>query len=206
MEIDLFADIACPWCYIGERRLKRAVEEAGVDAKVRWRPFQLQPDLPAGGVPWREFVDHRFGGWERARGMFAHVAAAGAADGIRFDFEGMPRAPNTRDAHRLMLLANDVGLVWEMAEALFAAYFTEARDVTDAAVLAELAAGAGLPAERVREVLQGESYAPLVDDSQREAREKDITGVPFIVFGERFAVSGAQPPEVFRTAIERAAG
>lgn len=206
MEIDLFADIACPWCYIGERRLRRAVEQAGVDAKVRWRPFQLQPDLPVGGVPWREFVDHRFGGWERARGMFANVAAAGAADGIRFDFEGMPRAPNTRDAHRLMLLANDVGLVWEMAEALFAACFTDARDVTDAVVLAELAAGAGLPPERVREVLEGGSYAPLVEDSQREAREKGITGVPFIVFGGRFAVSGAQPPEVFRTAIERALG
>lgn len=206
MIIDLFADVACPWCWIGERRLKRALDEAGVEATVRWRPYQLQRGLPPRGLPWNDFVESKFGGWARARPMFAQVAAAGAPEGIRYDFESVASAPNTRDAHRVLLLAQDRGRLWEATDAMFAACFAEGRDVGDAAVLAEVGAAAGLAAAEVREMLAGDAYADAVGAAQELADRSGITGVPFVVFGGKFAVSGAQPLEVFRTAIDRALG
>ncbi|HEX2202294.1 MAG TPA: DsbA family oxidoreductase [Longimicrobium sp.] len=204
MRIDVFADIACPWCYIGERRLKEALaRRPEVEAEVRWWPFQLQPGFPREGTAWDEFVERKFGGWERARGMFAHVSRAGAEDGIRFDFERVAVAPNTRDAHRVMLLAQDEGKLWEAAEALFAGYFAEGRNVSDPSVLAGLAAAAGLDAARAREVLAGDAYAAEVDESQRVAARSGISGVPFFVFDERYAVSGAQPVDVLLQVIDR---
>lgn len=206
MNIDLFADVACPWCWIGERRLKNALDERDVEATVRWRPYMLQRGLPPGGIPWNELVEKKFGGWQRARPMFAHVAAAGAPEGLRYDFEAITRAPNTRDAHRVLLLAQDRGRLWEAADALFSAYFAEGRDVTDAGVLAEAGAAAGLDAAEVREMLAGDAYAAEVDAAQELADRSGITGVPMAVFDGRFGVSGAQPPEVFRMAIDRALG
>lgn len=206
MEIDLFADVACPWCWIGERRLKRVLDERGVDATVRWRPYQLQRGLPPEGLPWNDFVETKFGGWARARPMFAHVAAAGAGEGLAYDFEAVTRAPNTRDAHRVLLLAQEHGRLWEVADAVYRAYFAEGRDVTDPAVLAEVASAAGLDAGEVRAMLGTDRYADEVDAAQELADRSGISGVPFVVFDGRFAVSGAQPPEVFHTAIDRALG
>lgn len=206
MNIDLFADVACPWCWIGERRLRRVLDERGIDAAVRWRPYQLQRGLPPGGLPWNDFVEKKFGGWARARPMFAQVAAAGAGEGITYDFEAVTRAPNTRDAHRVLLLAQEHGRLWEVADAVYRAYFAEGRDVTDAATLAEVASAAGLNAAEVRAMLAGDGYADEVDAAQELADRSGITGVPFVVFDGRFAVSGAQPPEVFHAAITRALG
>ncbi|HEU0055479.1 MAG TPA: DsbA family oxidoreductase [Longimicrobium sp.] len=205
MKVELFSDIACPWCYIGERRLRRAMEaRPGAVAEVRWRPYQLQPAMPPEGVPWGDFVERRFGGWERARPMFAHVASAGAGEGIRYDFERVASAPNTRDAHRLVLLAEREGRGYETAEALFAAYFAEGRDVGDREVLAAIAGEVGLDADAARAMLAGDDFAAAVDESQREAAELGVTGVPFFVFDGRFAISGAQPFDVFLQAIDRA--
>jgi len=204
MIIDLFADVACPWCWIGERRLKRVLEERGIDATVRWRPYQLQRGLPPRGEPWNEFVEKKFGGWARARPMFAQVAAAGAGEGLRYDFERIARSANTRDAHRVLLLAQDRGRLWEAAEAIYAALFAEGRDVTDTEVLAQAAASAGVDADEVRRMLAGDEYAGEVEESQELAARAGITGVPFAVFDGRYAVSGAQPDAVFNTAIDRA--
>jgi len=206
MNIDFFADIACPWCWIGERRLKAALEARGVDATVRWRPYMLQRDLPPGGIPWNELVEKKFGGWERGAIPVAQVAAAAAGEGIRYDFEAVGRAPNTRDAHRVALLAQDEGRLWEVADALYSAYFAEGRDITDRAVLADVAAGAGVDAERVRTMLASQAYADAVASSQALADEIGVQGVPLAIFDGRFAVSGAQPLEVFETAIGRARG
>ncbi|HYH82083.1 MAG TPA: DsbA family oxidoreductase [Longimicrobium sp.] len=206
MIIDLFADVACPWCWIGERRLKRVLDERGVEATVRWRPYVLQRGLPPEGIPWNDLVEKKFGGWARARPMFASVAAAGESEGLRFDFEAITRAPNTRDAHRVLLLAQDHGRLWEAAEAMFSAYFAEGRDVTDRAVLVEVGAAAGLDAATVREMLAGDAYSAEVDAAQALADGSGITGVPMAVFDERFGVSGAQPAEVFHMAIDRALG
>jgi predicted DsbA family dithiol-disulfide isomerase len=136
--------------------------------------------------------------------MFAQVAAAGGAEGLRYDFEAIPRSPNTRDAHRVLLLAQDRGRLWEAAEAVYAAFFAQGRDVTDAEVLADVAASAGLDAGEVHRMLASDEYADEVEGAQELAASTGITGVPFAVFDGRYAVSGAQPDAVFNTAIDRA--
>ena len=205
MVIDIYADVVCPWCYIGKRRLELALaERPGLEVERRWRPFQLQPDLPASGEPWAAFVQRKFGGAARAQAMFDHVAQIGAADGLRLAFDRVAHAANTRDAHRLILFAADQGREWEMADALFVAYFAEGRNLSDADELAAIAAGAGLGAPTARETLASGAYAAEVDASQQEAEQIGITGVPFYIFDQRYAISGAQPVEVFLRALDLA--
>jgi predicted DsbA family dithiol-disulfide isomerase len=203
MRIELFADIACPWCYVGERRLQRALRDRGVEARVVWRPYQLQPGLPREGRPWAEFVEAKFGGAARAAGMFAHVASAGAPEGIEFRFDRVPVAPNTRDAHRLMMLAAEKGKTWEAAEALFRAHFTDGQDVTRGAVLVELAESIGLDANETWAMLRSDRFTLEVDAGQARAAEVGVQGVPFYVFGDRYALSGAQPYETFLQALDQ---
>ena len=203
MKIDVYADVVCPWCYVGAKRLEKALEERpGLDVERRWRPFQLRPEMPAGGVPWRPFALEKFGGEENMRRAFAHVAAAGEPDGARFDFDRVASAPNTVDAHRLILHARERGGEWRMADALFRGYFAEGRDLNDTRDLATMAAGAGLDAEEVRAFLAGDAGTQDVLESQREAEELGIGGVPFYVIDGRYAVSGGQPAEVWLRTLD----
>lgn len=204
VKIEVFADIACPWCYIGERRLRRVLEARGVEAEVQWRPYELQRAMPREGMPWSDFVERKFGGWERARPMFAHVQAAGSGEGIRFDFERVASAPNTRDAHRVVLLAEERGKGMEAAEALFAAYFTGGRDVGDPAVLADVASSVGLDAAVVRDMLASDRFVAEVEESEAVAENSGVTGVPLFVVDARYGISGAQPEEVFAATLDRA--
>lgn len=201
VQIDLFADIACPWCYIGEQRLAAAL--AGFpDLSVvwRWRPFQLQRGLPPAGVPWAEFVANKFGA--DAASAFERVREVGGAAGLDLRFDRITRAPNTVDAHRLILLAQEADRGREAAEALFRAYFTEGRDVTDLDVLAQIATEVGLDEQRVRSYLAGERGRDEVVESQEMAGKLGISGVPFYIFNGRVAISGAQESETFTRAIE----
>ena len=198
MQIEVYADIACPWCYIGERRLERALaERPDLRVERHWRPFQLQHDMPAGGVPWGEFVERKFGGPARAQTGFAQVATAGQGEGIRFAFDLMPKAPNTRDAHRLIRFAADRGREWAMAEALFAAYFSEGGDITDREQLVALAEHVGLDPAAARACLADDDYGPEIDAAQGAARERGVSSVPLFVFNGRYALSGAHAVEVF---------
>lgn len=204
MRIEVWADVVCPWCWIGETRLFRALaERPQIQADVVWRPFQLQPDVPPEGLAWDEVVRTKFGGPERARAMFQHVAAAGADDGLAFDFERIAAHPNTRDAHRLVLLAQEAGIGREMAEALFRANFQEGRDVGKTGVLADVAAGVGLDRDRVARFLAGDQLSRVVDESQAEAKALGVTGVPFFVIDGKYAFSGAQPQETFVAVLDR---
>jgi predicted DsbA family dithiol-disulfide isomerase len=204
MRIEVWADVACPWCWIGEARLYRALEQRpDIQPEVVWRPFQLQPDLPPEGLDWDELVRTKFGGPERAHTMFQHVASAGAADGIEFRFDRVAAAPNTRDAHRLILLAQEAGIGREMAEAMFRAYFNEGRDVGKTGVLADVAAGVGLDRDRVARFLAGDQLARVVDESQAEAGALGVNGVPFFVLEGKYAFSGAQPVETFVAVLDR---
>ena len=204
MRIEVWADLVCPWCWIGETRLYRALEQRpDVQAEIVWRPFQLQPDLPPEGKPWDEVVREKFGGPERARAMFAHVAAAGAADGLAFDLERIAAHPNTRDAHRLVLLAQEAGLGREMAEALFRANFQEGRDIGKTGVLADVGAQVGLDRDRVARFLGGDQLGRVVDESQAEARALGVEGVPFFVLEGKYAFSGAQPVDTFVAVLDR---
>ncbi|HEU0298836.1 MAG TPA: DsbA family oxidoreductase [Longimicrobium sp.] len=204
MRIEVWADVVCPWCWIGETRLHRALgQRPQIGAEVVWRPFQLQPDLPPEGKPWDEVVRTKFGGPERAQAMFQQVAAAGAYDGLKFEFERIPGHPNTRDAHRLVLLAQESGLARQMAEALFAANFTEGRDIGSTSVLADVAAQVGLDRDRVARFLAGDQHGPEVDASQAEAASLGINGVPYFVIDGKYAFSGAQSLETFVSVLDR---
>ena len=203
MRIDVFSDIACPWCYVGERRLKQALATfPDLEIDWHWRAFQLQPQMPPRGVEWQSFIVQKFGGTGQRDAAFAHVIESGRLEGIIFDFVKMPVAPNTVKAHRLVLMAQQAGAGQAVVEALFKAHFTDAQDITDPAVLEQIGAAHGL--ERVSAMLETDLYASDVRDAQVEASQLGVTGVPFIVFDERYALSGAQPLEVFTRAIQTA--
>ncbi len=205
LQIEVFADIACPWCYIGEHRLEHALAaRPELQVEWRWRPFQLQPNLPAQGLPWDTFASAKFGGAARAQSMFEQVASVGAEEGIQFAFDRVATAPNTADAHRLILFAQETGRQRDAALAVFRAYFAEGADLNDLDTLTTLGQGVGLDAASLREHLQEDSGLNEVGASQEEAQRLGITGVPFYIFNERFGLSGAQPAEVFLRALDLA--
>ena len=207
MLIEVYADVVCPWCYIGERRLARALaERPDLAVERRWRPFQLQPQLPPNGVPWADFARAKFGGVAQAHAAFARVTAVGAEEGLTFAFDHVVSAPNTVDAHRLILHADRQGREWAMADALFAAYFAGGADLNDPDQLVTAAERAGLPAAESRAFLAGDEARDDVLASQAEAAELGITGVPFFVLDGSYAVSGAQPVAVFLRALDVASG
>ena len=145
-DVDVTSDVICPWCYIGKRRLERAVRELGGrhEVRVRWHPFQLNPTMPAGGMDRRAYRTAKFGSWERSQALDAQVAAAGEAEGIAFAFDRIGRTPNTLDAHRLIALAGEQGVQDAVVEAFFRGYFTEGRDLGDRGTILDLALQAGL--------------------------------------------------------------
>jgi predicted DsbA family dithiol-disulfide isomerase len=201
--IDVYSDVVCPWCYIGERRLEEALaQRPGLPVELRWRPFQLQPDAPPEGERWADTVQHKFGGSARAAQIFARVIAMGAEAGIPFDFEHIASSPNTVDAHRLIAFAAERGREWPMARALFAAHFTAGRDLSDRETLLAIAAEVGLRADEARAYLESDAGVAEVAASQETAEEYGINGVPFYVFNDRYGLSGAQPAEVFLQALD----
>ncbi len=201
--IDVFSDVVCPWCYIGERRLERALGlRPELRVERRWQPFQLRPEMPSGGEDWNVFVRDRFGGAARAKAAFAQVMEAGATEGIAFAFDRVASAPNTADAHRLILLARQHGREWEAANALFAAYFEKGRNLSRRDELVEIMASIGLHVEEVSAYLLGNDGQDEVVSGQQFAAEFGIHGVPFYVFDGRYAISGAQPIEVFVKALD----
>jgi len=202
MKVEVFSDVACPWCYVGDGRLERALlERSEVQVERKWRPFQLQPGMPR-GTKWDEFSSQKFGGAVNRQAAFERVVEAGSSEGITFDFENMPFAPNTEDAHRLILWAERHNLGTQMSTRLFKAYFSEAQNVMDLETLSDLAVKVGLERECTLEFLQGEALRAEVSQSQNQAAQLGVSGVPFYVFGEKYALSGAQPLEVFLRAID----
>ena len=202
LTIDVISDVICPWCFIGKRRLEKALD--GRPATVRWHPFQLNPDMPRGGIERRAYRIRKFGSWERSQELDARVAAAGQGEGISFNFDRQSRTPNTLDAHRVIWLAGERGVQDAVTEALFKAYFTEGRDLSDRATLAEVAAGAGLDRAEVDELLGSDGGLDVVQTGEEQARRLGVSGVPFFIVNGRVALSGAQPPELFRQGFEQA--
>ncbi len=201
LQIDVFADIACPWCYIGEQRLAAVLaERPDLALTWRWRPFQLQPGIPPVGLPWAEFVASKFGA--DAAAVFEHTRAVGKESGLDFHFDRITRAPNTVNAHRLVLHAQQSDRARQTADALFHAYFTEGRDVGDPQVLVRVADEVGLDADKVEAYLASDSGRDTVDESQDAATRLGISGVPFYIFNGRVGISGAQDHDTFARAIE----
>ena len=209
--IDVISDVVCPWCFIGKRHLESALaqyREKHPDAPaptVRWHPFQLNPQLPKTGVPRAEYLEKKFGGPTRAQQIYARVTEAGKKAGIDFAFDRIAVQPNTVNAHRLVYHALDKGKQDAIVEALFNAYFLDARDLTKTDTLAEVAGKAGIDAKSAAEYIESDEDSDLITDADREARQVGVEGVPFFILNRRYGLSGAQPPEVLLQAMEEAA-
>jgi predicted DsbA family dithiol-disulfide isomerase len=202
MTIDVYADIACPWCYVGRARLKEALADRPMDISLRWRPFQLQPDMPPEGRDFRTVLEEKFGDWSRVQNMFDRIQELGEEMGLTFDFDAIEVAPSTADAHRLVLWAQEQDRGDEMATTLFRAYFSEGRNVSSSEVLVDCATEVGFDASEAQDLLGSDTYADEVRESQRQAQRRGITGVPCYVFDDKHAVTGAQPVEVFEEALD----
>ncbi len=198
MRIDIFSDVICPWCFIGKKRLEKALDlRPSAQVILRWRAFQLNPDMPAGGMDRRQYLAAKFGGPDAAERIYDNVRAAGQRDAIAFAFERIPRTPNTVNAHRMIRFADRDGKQDAMVAALFQAYFLDGRDIGDAATLARLAAECGLDEKTAAAFLGGEEETETVLAEDIYARKLGIGGVPCFIFDGKYAVSGAQEPEAF---------
>lgn len=206
--LDVFSDLICPWCYIGGRRLEKAVdiarERTGQDFRIRHHAFELNAGMPAGGMDRRAYRSEKFGSWERSRQLDAGTVLAGRDEGVAFDYAAITRTPNTRAGHRLIALAErEAGRGWEMADRLLAAYFSEGQDVGDAAVLSRIGKEMGL-GENVAEQLTDPGLETIVAEDEQLAEYLGIRGVPLLVVGGK-AVNGAVPVETLVEILEQQA-
>ena len=204
--VDVISDVICPWCYIGKRRLEKAILAFGGPVRVRWLTFQLNPAMPKEGVRRREYRTKKFGSWERSQELDARVAAAGQSEGIHFAFDRIERTPNTLDAHRLLWLAGRKAVQDAVVEALFRAYFTEGRDISSRQTLLDVVAEAGLDRHQAEALLGGDDGLEAIQEAEALARRFRVEGVPFFIIGGTLTLSGAQQPEAFLEAFSRAVG
>jgi len=206
MQIEIYSDVVCPWCFIGKRRLEQAIETAGYaeQAHIAWRPFELNPTMPKEGMDRRVYLDAKFGGTEARRVIEERVANAGKADGIVFAFDRIERTPNTFDAHRLIWFAEQQGCQDEVVEALFYSYFTKGREIGSLDSLAEIASDCGLNREEVEWFLASDKAVQEVRAEEAAGHRLGIRGVPYFVLNGSMSISGAQPPEIFVSALQQA--
>jgi predicted DsbA family dithiol-disulfide isomerase len=198
MKIDIISDTICPWCFIGKRRLERALAVLeGPAPAITWHPFQLNPDMPGEGMDRGLYLELKFGGAARAHQIYRAVTEAAAGESLAFSLERIARAPNTLASHRLIHYAAGNERQPEVVENLFRAYFLDGRDLGALEVLAEVAGESGLDREAVRRYLDGDDDVELIRARDRHARQIGVTGVPCFIINGSYAVSGAQDPEVF---------
>lgn len=195
--IEIASDVVCPWCYIGKRRLEKALAllDGEIETRIEWLPFQLNPGMPAAGMARADYRRAKFGSLERGRALDARVAAEGAGEGIAFAFERMERTPNTVAAHRLIDLARAQGKADAVVEALFHAYFEEARDIGDETVLAGIAQRCAVQS------WPGATDPKRVSEQEARVRELGISGVPTFIFERKTGISGAYPPQALAQAM-----
>ncbi len=205
LAIDVISDVVCPWCFIGKRRLEQAVAAAAIPVAIRWRPYQLDPTIPPEGKSRRDYMAAKFGSAERIRQIHERLEAAGAGEGIGFAFDRIAVSPNTLDAHRLLRWAGQANVEEAVVEALFRAYFLEGRDIGDHAVLADIAASAGMDRDALLARLIGDEDRAAVREEIEAAQRMGVTGVPTFILAGRYAVVGAQPAESLAEALGRAA-
>ncbi|MDB5774486.1 MAG: oxidoreductase [Herbaspirillum sp.] len=208
MKIDFVSDVSCPWCVVGLRSLEQAIERVGdnIDVDLHFQPFELNPQMPAGGQDIFEHVAQKYGS---TREQFAAngeaISARGAALGFTFRMDKRGRIYNTFDAHRLLHWAELQGKQLALKNALFDAYFTEGLNPEDHAVLTELAASVGLDATQAQQILASDTYAAEVRAQEQFYRGQGINAVPAVIINDRHLISGGQPVEVFEQALRQLA-
>ena len=206
MQVDIYSDIVCPWCYVGKRRMERALAQldGAAQAHITWRPFQLNPTMPLDGMDRTTYLKAKFGSLEAFGRMEEQLLAAGKDEQIPFAFEKIQRTPNTFAAHRLAWYAAQQGKQDEVVEALFRAYFLEGKHIGDVKTLTHVAAEAGLDRTETDTFLASEKGMVEVKAEEAVGRRLGIRGVPYFVFNGSIAISGAQTPDIFVSAIRQA--
>jgi predicted DsbA family dithiol-disulfide isomerase len=205
LPIIVVSDVVCPWCFIGKRRLEKAIALRPEHAvEVHWHPYFLNDWVPREGMSRADYLTAKFGSPERYREMAGRIKEAAAAEGLDYRLDEIARQPNTLDCHRLILWAGTEGRAGDMKQRLMDLYFTEGADLTDREVLVGAAAACGLDADAVRERLAGDADVARVSEAAEHAKRAGIDGVPCFIFGNVLAVSGAQAPEYLADAMDRA--
>jgi predicted DsbA family dithiol-disulfide isomerase len=206
LTIDVVSDVVCPWCFIGKRRLEKAIAlKPGIPVTVRYRPYFLNPWVPREGISREEYLTTKFGSVDRYKANAQRIVTAARQDGLTYNMEGITRQPNTIDCHRLILWSGQTGDPARMKQRLMELYFTEGADLSDPEVLAGAAGDCGMDADEVRRWLASDKDVAGVEAEAESAKNAGIDGVPCFILGGVFAVSGAQSPEYLADAIERAA-
>ncbi|HEY4077588.1 MAG TPA: DsbA family oxidoreductase [Rhizomicrobium sp.] len=205
MQIDVISDTVCPWCFIGKRRLTRAMaQRPNIIFDVKWRPYRLDPAVPRGGMDRQAYMRAKFGDDPmKIVEMHKLIAAEGEKDNIAFDFAAITRRPDTLDSHRLIRWAEATGAQDEVVERLFIAYFENGEDIGDIRVLADIADLCGMDGVEVAQMLESNDDLALVEREDQIAHEMGVTGVPAFIFGGKLAVSGAREPAMLVSVIDR---
>ena len=206
IKIGVISDVVCPWCYIGKRRLEKAMENVSdkFHFEVEYFPFELNPQMPESGLNQKDYLTKKFGGEARYEQVTSHVTKVAEQEGLAFNLGRQKISPNTRKAHRIITLAREDGKQMAVVEAFFKAYFTDGADLSKNENLVQLAAEAGIDRARVESLLQGNDGNPEVEMAERELQKLGITGVPFFIIDNKYGLSGAQPSEVFMKAFYEA--
>ncbi len=207
MKIEVVFDTVCPWCYIGKHRLERALKlRAEVSAEIRWRPFLLNPEMPAEGLDWQLYLERKFGSSYRIQRIHGAIAAAGEAERIRFDFGAISRIPNSIKSHRLIMWAAGSGRQAQLVEEVFAAYFTRGLNIGEVPVLRRLAERCGLDADEAEAFLEGDEALTEVETENARVHRLGVGGIPCYIFDGHYAVAGAQEPDMLARLIDIARG
>ena len=204
IDIDVVSDAICPWCFVGKRRLEKAITavRGKHEIRVHWKPFQLNPGMPKEGMGRKEYRERKFGSEKAVAELDRRMMAVGQQEGIPFALDRIQKTPNTSDAHRLIWWAGRKGAQDQVVEVLFAAFFTRGRDIGDRGVLADLAAEAGLDRAEAVRFLQSDEGVLEVRDEESRSRDIGVEAVPFFTIAGRFAVAGAHEPDSFLEAFE----
>ena len=203
VRLDIFIDPVCPWCHVGKANLDRALaDNPGHPFAILWHPFQLNPDMPEGGVDKRGYLEEKFGGKAQVDAVHERLREVARKAGVELDPDRPKRIPNTLDAHRLIHWAGVEGRQTEVVNALFHAYWDEGRDIGDAGVLADIAAAQGMDRDTVLRLLASDADADDLQARDMDARKKGVTAVPTFLIAQKYVVSGAQPPELWGDVIK----
>ena len=206
MQIDIIVDTVCPWCYIGKARFEKALQSRPIgNVRIGWRPFQLNPHMPPAGKDRDSYLVEKFGSVDRAERSYRSLRAAGEKDGVAFRFDLIDNTPNTVDSHRLIAFAGRSGLQNEIVEALFRGYFSFGRDIGNHRILADIAAENGLDRAETLDYLSGDADRDTILAEDDMVRDLGVNGVPRYIIDRKYAISGAQSPEVFIQVLDLAA-
>ena len=204
IKIGVVSDVVCPWCYIGKRRLEKAMQLAPgfYDFDVEYYPYELNPHIPEEGLDYRGYLCRKFGSESKFHELTRHITRVAADEGLDFRLDRQEVSPNTRNAHRIILLAREEGRQLQVVEAFFRAYFTRGIDLSRIENLVDIAAGVGMDPGKVETLLNSNTGKLEIEMAEKELHDLGITAVPLFIISDHFTITGAQPVAAFSRAFE----